>query len=131
MKKNIHFRKIPDYIEREISEIQSLYLIVATTLIIKEEQVKAGEFEHLGIKFVEDKLDFQKSISPQDLKGRYAKKNIDGYDIIHRNQPKKRILGTFLISEIRIRDIMKSMLLDWYIHERMWLRENGISGLSY
>ena len=89
MKKNIHFRKIPDYIEREISEIQSLYLIVATTLIIKEEQVKAGEFEHLGIKFVDDKLDFQKSISPQDLKGRYAKKNIDGYDIIHRNQPKE------------------------------------------
>ena len=88
MAKNLHFRRIPDHITRKIETIQSPYLLIATTLVIKEEQIKSGEFEHLGIKFIDGKLDFQKSLLPNDLNGRYAKRNMDGFDIVHRDLPK-------------------------------------------
>ena len=88
MGKNLHFRRIPDYIEQGIERIESPYILVATTLVVKEEQIKAGEFEYLGIQFIDNKLNISEVISPQNLKGRYAKRNLNGYDIVHRNLPK-------------------------------------------
>lgn len=88
MGKNLHFRRIPDYIEQGIERIESPYILVATTLVVKEEQIKAGEFEHLGIQFIDNKLNISEVISPQNLKGRYAKRNLNGYDIVHRDLPK-------------------------------------------
>lgn len=88
MAKNLHFRRIPDYIERGIEGIQSPYIIVATTLVVKEDQIKAGQLEHLGIKFVDDNLNYLEQISPKNLKGRYARRNLNGFDIVHRDLPK-------------------------------------------
>ena len=88
MGKNLHFRRIPDYVEQGIERIESPYILVATTLVVKEEQIKTGEFEHLGIQFIDNKLNISKVISPENLKGRYAKRNLNGYDIVHRDLPK-------------------------------------------
>ena len=88
MGKNLHFRRIPDYVEQGIERIESPYILVATTLVVKEEQIKTGEFEYLGIQFIDNKLNISKVISPENLKGRYAKRNLNGYDIVHRDLPK-------------------------------------------
>lgn len=88
MKNQLHFRKIPQHIEDKLNEISSQYIIVATSLAIQETQIKNGEFAHLGIKFINNQLNIQDIITPNALKGRYAKRNIEGYDIIHKNLPK-------------------------------------------
>lgn len=89
MQKN--FRKVPDYIVRKIEESRSPYLIVATTLRITEAQIRQGEWKHLGIVIdSENNVTITDVIQPNELHGRYAKKNRDGYDIVHKEQPKIR-----------------------------------------
>ena len=90
MAKNLHYRKMPDFIIRKSGEIASPYQIIATSLLIKEEQILAGEYAHLGITMADGDLNYKSILSPMELQGRFAKKNKSGYDIVHRDREKIR-----------------------------------------
>ena len=48
MRKNIHFRRIPDYIEQELRNIQEQHVIVAAIINIKKSDIARGAYRHLG-----------------------------------------------------------------------------------
>ena len=90
MARNLHFRKMPDFIIRKSGDIKSPYQVVATTLMLKEEQILQGEYAHLGIIVTDEIVNYKSKLSPAELKGRFAKKNQSGYDIVHRDREKIR-----------------------------------------
>ena len=90
MAKNLHYRKMPDFIIRKSGDIKSPYQVVATTLMLKEEQILQGEYAHLGIIVTDEVVNYKSKLSPAELKGRFAKKNQLGYDIVHRDREKIR-----------------------------------------
>ena len=50
MKKNIHFRRIPDYIEQELRNIQEQHVIVAAIINIKKSDIARFQFHNGTIK---------------------------------------------------------------------------------
>ena len=78
MSKNIHFRRIPDYIEQELCNIQEQHVIVAAIINIKKSDIARGAYRHLGIKMAEGNVVFPDSIYPDRLAGIYARRNRNG-----------------------------------------------------
>ena len=76
MKKNIHFRRIPDYIEQELRNIQEQHVIVAAIINIKKSDIARGAYRHLGIKMTEGDIVFPDSVYPDKLAGIYARRNL-------------------------------------------------------
>ena len=69
--KNIHFLRIPDYIKSELARIKSRYIVVATTTTVNQP------------------VNWPNYILPNRDAGVYARRNLDGYDIVHRDRPKE------------------------------------------
>ena len=88
MKQNIHFRRIPDYIEQELHNIQSQHIIVAAILNVSNPEISHGVYRHLGIRYKDDHLILPKSISPDKLSGLYARRNRNGIIWILKSLPK-------------------------------------------
>jgi hypothetical protein len=93
MKKNIHFRRIPDYIEQELRNIQEQHVIVAAIINIKKSDIARGAYRHLGIKMAVGDVVFPDSIYPDRLAGIYARRNRNGIVWILKDQPK--VIKTF------------------------------------
>lgn len=88
MKKNIHFRRIPDYIEQELHNIQSQYIIVTAILNVSNSEISRGVYRHLGIRYIDGHLVLPDCISPDKLSGLYARRNRNGIVWILKNLPK-------------------------------------------
>ena len=93
MKYNIHFRKIPDYIEQELRSIESQHVIAAAIINASMAEISRGKYRHLGIRFKDGNLDVPESISPDKLAGIYARRNRNGIVWVLKNLPK--IIKTF------------------------------------
>lgn len=93
MSKNIHFRRIPDYIEQELQNIQEQHIIVAAIINIKKAEIASNAYRHLDIKMVEGKIKIPDIIYPDRLVGLYARRNRNGILWILKNQPK--VIKTF------------------------------------
>ena len=78
MKKNYHFRRIPDYINQELNRIQSQNVIVATVIEVAKADIEGGMFHHVGILMNEGKLEIPDTITPDMMKGIYARRNRNG-----------------------------------------------------
>lgn len=89
MKKNIHFRRIPDYIKQELSRIQSRYVIVAAVIDTTKEEISGGAFQHIGIRMNESGIYVPERITPEMMSGLYARRNRDGIIWILHGLPKK------------------------------------------
>ena len=88
MKHNIHFRRIPDYIEQELRSIQSQHVIVAAVINCPLTDISRGAFRHLSIQFSEGNLVIPNNLYPENLHGTYAKRNRNGIVWIHKCLPK-------------------------------------------
>lgn len=93
MRKNKHFRRIPDYIEQELRNIQEQHIILAAIININKNDIARGAYNHLGIKMVDGKVQFPDSIYPEKLAGIYARRNRDGIVWILKDLPK--VIKTF------------------------------------
>ena len=93
MKKNIHFRRIPDYIEQELHNVQSQHIIVATIIDASKSEIARGAYRHLGIKVTERNIQFPKTIQPDKLSGIFARRNRNGIVWKLTNLPK--VIKTF------------------------------------
>lgn len=90
MSKNIHFRRIPDYINRELNGINSPFVVVSTTLKVSLADIARGKYRHLGITTHGDQVSFNPNIVPHAANGTYSKRNRYGYVIVFKDRPKVR-----------------------------------------
>ena len=88
MKKNFHFRRIPDYINQELSRIQSQHVIVAAIIDATKAELANGALRHLGIRIHDDQVVIPDSLTPDMIKGIYARRNRNGIIWILRDLPK-------------------------------------------
>ena len=88
MKKNYHFRRIPDYIDQELSRIQSQYVIVAAVIDVTKTDIASGRFRHVGIQMNEGNIYVPETITPDMMKGIYARRNRNGIIWILKDLPK-------------------------------------------
>lgn len=93
MSNNYHFRRIPDYIEQELRNIQEQHIIVAAIINIQKSDIARGLYRHLGIKMVEGNVQFSETIYPDRLTGLYARRNRNGIVWVLKDQPK--VIKTF------------------------------------
>lgn len=88
MKQNIHFRRIPDYIEQELRNIQSQHVIVATIINASKSEIIHGAYPHLGIKESDGNIQFPETLQPDKLSGIYARRNRNGIVWVLKHLPK-------------------------------------------
>lgn len=88
MRKNYHFRRIPDYIEQELRDIQSQHIIVAAVINASTTDIARGVYQHLGIKMSEGNLSFPDILYPESLSGIYARRNRKGIIWVLKELPK-------------------------------------------
>lgn len=93
MSNNFHFRRIPDYIEQELRNIQEQHVIVAAIINVRKTEIARGVYRHLVIKTVNGDVQFPETIYPDSLTGLYARRNRNGIIWILKDQPK--VIKTF------------------------------------
>ena len=115
MNKNKHFKRIPDYINRELNGIKSPYVVVSATLKVSLAEIAEGKYRHLGISLKEGNLTMSPTILPPASNGTYSKRNRDGYEIIFKKLPK--VSKTFYWETPNFGDPSKGT------HENSWTRK--------
>ena len=88
MKKNIHFRRIPNYIEQELGNIQSQHVIVAAIIDASMSEIASGAYRHLGVKLSDGNIECPEIIFPDKLSGIYARRNRNGIVWVLKHLPK-------------------------------------------
>lgn len=88
MRKNLHFRRIPDYINRELDGIESPFVVVSATLKVSLEDIAKGEYRNLGITINEGELSFNPSFLPPPANGTHSRTNLNGKIIPLKDKPK-------------------------------------------
>lgn len=87
MKKNKHFRRIPDYIEQELHSIESQHVITAAIINASRTEISRGVYRHLGIQNQDGTLLCPEIIYPESLSGIYASRNRNGIVWILKRLP--------------------------------------------
>lgn len=93
MSNNSHFRRVPDYIEQELRDIQEQHVIVAAIINVRKSDIARRLYRHLDIKIVEGNVQFPETIYPDRLTGLYARRNRNGIIWIFKDLPK--VVKTF------------------------------------
>ena len=88
MSKNIHFRRIPDHISRELNEIKAPFVVVSTTLKLSFDDIARGKYRKLGITMRDGQVSHTSSLVPYVANGYYSKYNRYGRDIVLKHLPK-------------------------------------------
>lgn len=93
MKKNVHFRRIPDHINRELNGIKTPFVVVSTTLKLSFEDIVRGKYYKLGITVSDGQVSHAPSLIPHVTNGHYSKYNCYGREIVLKHLPK--VLKTY------------------------------------
>ncbi len=88
MRKNIHFRRIPDYIVQELHSIESQHIIAGAIINATKAEISCGTYRHLGIQMRNGTLEVPRIIYPDKLSGLYARRNRNGIVWILKSLPK-------------------------------------------
>jgi len=88
MKHNIHFRRIPDYIEQELHSIESQHIIAAAIINASKAEISRGDYRHLDIQMQDGTLVYPETIYPENLSGIYARRNRNGIVWVLKDLPK-------------------------------------------
>jgi hypothetical protein len=85
MKKN--FRKTPPIILQKIQEINDDF-IIGTVINLSENDFNNLLYSDIDLKIVNGQIEFNQEFVPSSTKGRYSKKNVEGYRIKYPDRPK-------------------------------------------
>lgn len=88
MKKN--FRRIPDFISQKVDQIDSDYVIVAASVNLTQVDIQRNQYPLLNASINDGLLSYSGVITPNRLRGSYSRKNLNGFKITFRDQPKVR-----------------------------------------
>lgn len=83
-----NLRSIPPGILRAVASFGKKDCLVACVSKITETQLKHGDFSHVSIKWGEDGPEYEPKVLPRPAVGRYSRRNVLGYELIHRDEPK-------------------------------------------
>ena len=86
--KNYHFRKVPNHIMEELSQLTDTWVSIVATRYVSMSDIMAGQFSHVRITATSNGVQYQDLLLPTILSGTYARRNKDGYDIVHKDKPK-------------------------------------------
>lgn len=115
MRRNFHFRRIPDYIEQELLNIQSQYVIVAAIINVSMNDIAHGEHHNLGIKANKGVLEYPDIIYPDELLGLYARRNREGKVWVLKDLPK--IFKTYSFESPNFGDYSKGTHTTFFTRE--------------
>lgn len=87
MKWQKNFRKIPQNIIHQLSEIGDANVVVACVSKIRGEQIERGDYAHLEIGLKDGKPIFPEKILPSVKNGIYSSYNINGQEKVMRDLP--------------------------------------------
>jgi hypothetical protein len=87
-KKNL--RKIPKSIREEIAGLNVPELVVGCTRTYLRAEIEAGALKHLGIALGPDSVAVPSAVIPEATRGKYSRRNREGYVVIRRDLPKER-----------------------------------------
>jgi len=90
MKKNIHFRRIPDYIEQELRRTNLQHVKVAAIVNASKADISRNVFRKFGITLNDGTVQMLDLIAPNRLEGLYARRNRNGIIWVLKNLPKVR-----------------------------------------
>lgn len=90
MKKNRHFRRIPDYINLELSRTESRHIIVAAIIEATKVEVERDKLRYFSFDIKEGVVTYRERITPDYLDGLFARRNINGTELIRKDLPKVR-----------------------------------------
>ena len=88
MRKNLHFRRIPDYINRELDGIESPFVVVSATLKVSLDDIAKCEYRNIGIAINNGELSFNPSFLPPPANGTNSRTNLNGKIIPLKDRPK-------------------------------------------
>lgn len=88
MSKNIHFRRIPYYIEQELRRTNSQHVIVAAIFNASKADISRNVFRRLGITLNDDTVQMPDIIAPYCFEGLYARRNRNGIVWVLKSLPK-------------------------------------------
>lgn len=88
MKKNMHFRRIPDYIQQELGRIQSRNVTVAAIIETTKAEISKGAIPHIDIRMSDGGIVAPERITPEMMSGLYARRNRNGIIWILQDLPK-------------------------------------------
>lgn len=95
MKRN--FRRIPDFISEKVDQIDSDYVIVAASVNLTQADIQRNQYPLLNASIDDGLLSYSSVITPNRLSGSYSRKNLNGFKITFRDQPK--VSKTFYLGE--------------------------------
>jgi hypothetical protein len=96
MKKNLN--KIPDIFKVKIDGSENNLFIAATTIEATKTEITSGKYSYLGLVMSDaGRLIINPEIYPDSKRGRYCKRNRDGWSITRKDLPK--ISKTFYMGE--------------------------------
>ncbi|MDD2927686.1 MAG: hypothetical protein PHE30_02420 [Candidatus Omnitrophica bacterium] len=84
-KKN--FRKIPKSIILKLNKINSNQIVVGCVKTFSADDIRKGSLSYLSIKLTDSGLSFSPSILPSQNRGKYSRRNKNGYEIKRRDLP--------------------------------------------
>lgn len=86
MKKN--YRKVPDFIWQKLDTINQQEIIVCTVFKVTSNEINNPKYRNLGLTLINRELHITGEYIPNRTTGVYCRRNLDGYRITHRDQPK-------------------------------------------
>ncbi len=92
-----NFRRIPDFISQKVDLINSDYIIIAASINLSQADIQRNQYPLLKASSSNGQLAFQNIVTPDKLNGIYSRRNLNGFKITFRDQPK--ISKTFYLGE--------------------------------
>lgn len=83
-----NFRSLSPNIISQVNRAQKDDMVVACSHKIRLADIERGVYAHLGIVLVDSELRFPEQIVPPTEVGNYSKRNRQGREIVHRDEPK-------------------------------------------
>jgi hypothetical protein len=81
-------RKIPTPIKSQLRHLDR-YVVAACTGTYDTAQIVAGKLKHLGIRIAEGRLTIPEAIVPLAARGKYSRRNVNGYQVIRKDLGKQ------------------------------------------
>ncbi len=83
------FRKVPAHIRRSLAALPDRQIVAACMRTVSALDVQSGFIAHLDISLTKDGLAFPSAVIPPIARGRYSRRNQEGWEVVRRDLPKE------------------------------------------
>lgn len=116
-----------DYLIDKINFFENNLIVLSSVMKINASSIKKGHYNHLGISFVEDKIEYPQTIIPPSTNGKFSLINTHGKEIVHKDLPK--ITKTYSWEAPNYGDPSNGyhdILMDREVYQRSYIGEKNL-----